>query len=500
MASPAPAPPPAPNETTELMPKEADQAAQPEESMTWTQWLQGPGKWSRWIFWICFAQGISTLANALPGCAANYVMPDLNLTDSQFGTAMGLSYELPFAIGSIIFALAVGGGLPVRPHYLLVMCCVITNLGSTLVGTAQSFGTLCLWRAVTGIGMIAMFPAFGALFEEICPPGFVGAAWSVFLGFITLGASAANFVVGGLCETLGWRNSIFVFGILGMAAGLVLLVFPPPPPSTRVHVGWANFRPFRMPAAENKLSLNECLCRAPVVAPTLPILALAGLFIDVQGGSWATYGQLWLVDERNMTITRAANTSGWALIGGCLIGIFLALMVVDRMKARFNLVRPYVLAIALLFILPFDIMATSSSPDTAWFYIGFFSCFMQATLGLGQMFACVQELSPPRIVGTTTAVIQFVNRIGNTGGSFIGGYVVDALRDGGSNDPYTWVLRIGYFSTIVTILSAIWAAPSFEAGKAALYELIGTAPDEDDANADDVEKTEQEPPAKDDWY
>ena len=397
--------------------------------MTWAQWLQGPGKWTRWIFWICFAQGITTIANALPGCAANYVMPDLNLTDSQFGTAMGLAYELPFAIGSIIFALAVGGGLPVRPHYLLVMCFVITNAGATLVGSAQNYGTFCLWRVVTGLGMIAMFPAFGSLFEEICPPSFVGAAWSVFLGFITLGGSAANFVVGGLCESIGWRNSTYIFGILAMVAGCMLLVFPPPPPSIRVHVGWANFRPFRMPE-QDKVSLNECLCRAPVVAPTLPILALTAVFIDVQGGTWATFGQLWLTNERDMDISRAANTSGVALITGCLIGIVFALIVVDRVKARFNLVRPYVLALALLFILPFDFMFTSGSPDRAWFYIGFFVCFMQATLGIGQMFACVQELSPPRIVGTTTAVIQFVNRIGNTGGSTVGGYVVDALRDG----------------------------------------------------------------------
>ena len=477
------------------------------ESYNWYQWLKGPGRWSMWILWVCLVQSISTLANSLPSSASTYVMSDLNLTDAQFGTAMGMAYEMPFAIGSLIFAFAVAGGLPIRPHFLLVIGTAIMNVGTTLVGSAYYFGTLCLWRAVAGIGMIMLFPAYGSLLDEICPPENVGVAWSLFLAFITLGASMSSFVVGSLEDNGSWRIALHTVGFIAFCCSPVILFFPPPAPTLRVHVGWRNFRPFRMPETDDTVTLSECFCRAPVVAPALPILLLGALTIDIQGGAWISFGQLWLVNERNMTIPEAGDTTGAALIGGCLTGLLVALFLVDRAAAYFKLNRPQVFAGLMLIILLSSFMETYSAFGSAWFYIGFYLVFMQATVGVGQLFASVQELSPPRIVGTTTAVAQFLVRCGNVFGATVLGFICDALRDGGDEEPYTHVLRIAYSAGAFTIVTALLAARSYEEGKEALNVLVGMPPPPDDiyGTKGDVEKKGEErkgPPeqvTKDGW-
>ena len=473
----AAAPAPAPTEATELVPKDEESE---EDKMTMMEWVKGPGKWVIWMLWICVLQFFATVANILIAVSAVDVIKDLKLTDSQFGSAIGLCYDLPFGLGSLVYALGVIGGIPLRPHYFISISAVVNTLGATLCGSAETFGELAVFRVVAGLGMVPMLPGMSSLIEEICPPGYLGKAWGVFTGFTVLAISVGNFVAGGLNPTIGWRNSIRIFGLCGMGLGGLLVFFPPPPPLKRVHTGWGNFRPFRMPAGDT-LELKTCVPRAVTIAPALPILCLGALFINVQSGA-QSFVQEWLTEERDFDQSQGNFLVGICMIIGCILGVIMAVSFADRLVDKYGFNRPQVLAVFLALLLPFDLMMTESASRSGWFYIGMIGSLTQG-VSVGLLYASMQELSPPRIASATSGIVQAFTEFGNSGGSTFGGMIADSLIESGNPEPYTWVLRIGFWSVSVTIVSALWAARTFTADRAAFFELVGDPPEESEEGA-----------------
>lgn len=79
---------------------------------------------------------------------------------------------------------------------------------------------------------------------------------------------------------------------------------------------------------------------------------------------------------------------------------------------------------------------------------------------------------PTRVVGAATGAVQCALELGESVGATGGGYLIDALRYGGSDDPYGWTLRTSYMVSAVSIVFALLAAPPFEQGRRALAELV----------------------------
>jgi MFS family permease len=382
----------------------------------------------------------------LLGSFANFIVPDLKLTDTEFGLLTGIVFLTFYAVAGLFMGML--ADLLHRPR-LIAGAITLWSAFTAASGAAVSFITLAIPRAFIGIGESALTPAALSLLADRVPPARLGVATGIYYMGVPLGSGASLLVAGYLGPAIGWRNCFFVLGIAGLAlAALMLLVREP-----RKQVVAAKGKG---PGLGTQLRLlGGALGRSPALVATIA----GGVMLHIAVGAASAFDQLWYVRELGFERAQVAQISGYLQIAGGVAGNLFGGLIGDWWQRRFRTGRPMLLFWLMIVLTPLNIIYRMSDGDSPFFYIGIVSGIFGLSAIYGPAFATVQELAPARARATVLAFnILCLNIIGLGIGITGAGIAIDQFRAAGLETPY------GLSLLIFTIVGALAIPCYFLAG------------------------------------
>jgi len=359
---------------------------------------------------------------------ANFIVPELELTNAEFGWLTGFAFIVFYAaMGLFMGALA---DLVNRPR-LVAAGLVLWSALTAVSGMARGFWSLAAPRMLIGVGESILTPTSMSMLADRFPAHRLGFASGFYYMGVPIGSGLSLLIVGYLGPAIGWRNCFYMLGAIGVVLASVMLFVKETP---RRHVG-------RVPVAP--LSVREIFgtaTRALGASPALMLTIAGGITTHFILGA-ATFDQLWFVQERGFERAEIARLTGWIGMAGGVLGNLFGGIGGDWLQRRTGMGRPMFLFWVMLLLAPVNVAYRLVDPSSLWFFIGVFVGYFQLGSFYGPTFSTVQELVPPQIRATVVAFyILSLNFIGLGIGITCGGYLIDYLIAIGVDEPYTWTL------------------------------------------------------------
>ena len=396
----------------------------------------------------------------------NWIKPDLQLSNTEFGILTGLAFLLFYSVGGLFMGALADKYNRTR---LIAIGLAFWSILTALSGAARGFVSMLIPRMLIGVGESMMTPTAMSLLSDRFPARQLGFASGFYYMGVPVGVAASLFVVAYLEPLLGWRGCFYLLGGIGVFLALIIVVFLKEP--KRKQIVEASTEETRVSFKEILFTLVNALKNSPALLMTIG----GGVAFHFILGA-ATFEQLWFVEERGFDRSEIAEITGWIGIVGGVLGNLFGGIGGDKFLAKTGMGRPMFLFWIMLIFAPLNVYFRVVDPTSFWFFAGLFVGFFQLGCFYGPTFSTVQELVPPTIRGTVVGFyIVALNLIGVVVGVTAGGWIIDALQAQGSDSAYTDTL-LGF--TLIS-LSAIplffFAGLRYERDKKALYESFDEA-------------------------
>ena len=401
---------------------------------------------------------------------ANWIVPDLGLTNTQFGLLTGLIFIFFYSVAGVFMGVLADR---VNRTRLFAAGLALWSALTALSGMAKGFVSLAIPRLFIGVGESIMTPTAMSLLADRFPSSRLGFASGVYYMGVPIGVAMSLFVVAYLEPLLGWRGCFYALGGLGLVLAAIMFFMKETP---RRHEVEAQKRQAETEAAAiERPSVKEML--AILVAafkrsPALLMTVLGGVAFHFVLGA-ATFEQLWFVQERGFDRTEIAELSGWLAFAGGIAGNLFGGAGGDMFLRRTGMGRPMFLFWIMLILTPISLYYRVVEPTSMFFLFGIFIGYFQLGCFYGPTFATVQELVPPQIRGTVVAFyILSLNFFGLGLGVTGGGIFVDWMIAENIAEPYTVTLLVFTALSLIAIPLFYFAGRRFERDREALYSAM----------------------------
>ncbi len=397
---------------------------------------------------------------------ANFIVPDLGLTNTQFGLLTGLFFLFFYSTAGLFMGVLADTTNRTR----LISCGLAAWSALTaLSGAARGFVSLAIPRMFIGVGESIMTPTSMSLLADRFPSHRLGFASGFYYMGVPIGVGASLLVVGYLGPAIGWRNCFYLLGGIGVLFALVMWFMPETP---RKHLA-------ATPGTDTEKQSIRVIARTLIDAlrtsPALLMTISGGVAFHFILGA-ATFDQLWYVEERGFERAEIAQITGWIGIVAGILGNLFGGLGGDWFLRKTGMGRPMFLFWILLLLAPVNIAYRLVPPDTIWFWLGVFVGFFQLGCFYGPTFSTVQELVPPQIRATVVALyILLLNMAGVAIGVSAAGVYVDWLIARGSEAPYTSALLWFTVISLTAIPLFFFAGRRFERDRARLFAKMQAA-------------------------
>ena len=151
---------------------------------------------------------------------SNFIVPDLELTNTEFGLLTGLVF-LTFYSAAGLFMGALADTVN-RTRFIAVGLALWSIL-TAASGAARGFASMALPRMFIGVGESIMTPTAMSLLADRFPSHRLGFASGVYYMGVPVGVGVSLLVVGYLGPAIGWRNCFYMLGALGIVLAIVML-------------------------------------------------------------------------------------------------------------------------------------------------------------------------------------------------------------------------------------------------------------------------------------
>ena len=412
------------------------------------------------LFFLTLLNMLNFVDRQLIASFANFIVPDLGLTDTQFGFLTGLAFIAFYAIMGLFMGVLAD---TVNRPKLIAFGVVLWSIFTALTGAAKGFVTMAIPRIFIGIGESILTPTSMSLLSDSFPEKRMGFAAGFYYMGVPIGVGISLLIAGYLGESLGWRNCFYLLGGIGLLLGLsTLLIKERPRKSSLNEEEKPSF------SRESIKEIIITLFRALRTSSALRFTILAGVLYHIVLGA-AVFEQLWYVQERGFERSDIAQITGWIGVAAGMAGNLFGGVVSDWWQEKTNQGRPMFLFWLALITFPIFIYYRFAEPNTVIFWIGVVLGFFQLGCFFGPTFSVVQELVPSNIRATVVAFyILTLNLIGLTIGSLGGGLCVDYLKGINYSEPYTWTLIIFTFISAASIPCYYLAGKRYKEDKKAL--------------------------------
>ena len=368
---------------------------------------------------------------------ANWIVPELGLSNTQFGLLSGLIFIFFYAIfGVFMGAVADRTNRTRLISYGLGFWSALTALS----GAARGFLSLAVPRLLIGIGESILTPAAMSILGDRFPKRWRGVALGVFGMGPAIGIGASLLIVAYLEPIFGWRGCFYLVGSIGviMALGMFFLDETPRADS------------FRKDSARLSFGLIFKTLRQELSrSPSLVLTMIGSMFYMLVLGA-SGFDMLWFVQERGFDKNEIAGLISWFAIAGGVIGNLVGGYGSDIFIRKTGVGRPYFLALVLLVLSPLNLAYRMVDPQSMVFMAGIFTVFFQMGCFYGPVFGTIQDLISPENRGVITGLMVMMLQLAAGVSMFIAGVIIDALISGQADDPYSKTLLL---FTIISFIS-----------------------------------------------
>lgn len=404
---------------------------------------------------------------------ANFIVPDLGLSNTEFGLLTGLVFLFFYSVAGLFM-----GALAdtVNRTRLIAAGLAVWSVLTAASGAARGFISLALPRMFIGVGESIMTPTAMSLLADRFPSHRLGFASGFYYMGVPIGVGCSLLVVGYLGPAIGWRNCFYLLGGLGVVFAIIMLFIRETP---RKHLQTASAEG-TSPSMPNQ-SFREIIRTLITALKTSPALLMTiggGVAFHFILGA-ATFDQLWYVQERGFERAEIAQITGWIGITAGILGNLFGGIGGDWFLRKTGVGRPMFLFWIMLLLAPVNVIYRLVEPDTIWFWVGVFTGFFQLGCFYGPTFSTVQELVPPQIRATVVALyILLLNMAGVAIGVSAAGIYVDWLITQGNEQPYTIALLWFTVISFAAIPLFYFAGRRYEQDKTRLFKaMAGASPD-----------------------
>src|SRR4051812_14180055 len=274
----------------------------------------------------------------------SFVLPqiraDLKLSDVQLGlvaTIFNWTYGLLVPLGGYF-------GDQLRRKWLISISLVAWSAATMFTGFANGMVGLLLLRSLaTGAGESMYYPSATSLIGQF-HQGTRALAMSIHQTALYVGVIVSGALAGWLAQTYSWRHSFYVFGIGGMALGLLMIWRLKDSPHVAV-VDHSGKKADRLPVSVVLRELRR--------KPTVPLLAMAfaGMaFVDI---GYVTWMPTFLQEKYKMSPASAGFSSMFYHHAAAFVGILLAGRLTDLWAPKRRSIRIEAQMLALFCGVPF---------------------------------------------------------------------------------------------------------------------------------------------------
>ena len=397
---------------------------------------------------------------------ANWIVPDLGLTNTQFGLLTGLIFIFFYSVAGVFMGVLADR---VNRTRLIAAGLALWSALTALSGMAKGFVSLAIPRLFIGVGESIMTPTAMSLLADRFPSSRLGFASGVYYMGVPIGVAASLFVVAYLEPLLGWRGCFYALGAIGLVLALIMFFMKETPRRHEVEAQAKQEAEIERPSVKEMLAT---LVKAFKSSPALLMTVLGGVAFHFIPGA-ATFEQLWFVQERGFDRSEIAELSGWLAFAGGIAGNLFGGVGGDVFLRKTGMGRPMFLFWIMLVLTPISLYYRVVDPTSMFFLFGIFVGYFQLGCFYGPTFATVQELVPPQIRGTVVAFyILSLNFFGLGLGVTGGGIMVDWMIAQGIAEPYTMTLLAFTALSLFAIPLFFFAGRRFERDREALYASV----------------------------
>ena len=359
---------------------------------------------------------------------ANFIVPDLGLSNTEFGLLTGLVFIFFYATMGLF-----AGSLADRVHRprLIASGVFLWSLLTAASGAARGFASLAIARMFIGIGESVLTPSSMSMLSDRFKAHQLGFAAGFYYMGVPIGVGVSLLVAGYLGPLLGWRGCFYLLGGIGiLLAGCALLMKENP--NHGAH--------YQTQSRMERRSAIKDMLKYLKTSPVLALTITGGVALHFILGA-AAFDQLWLVQERGFDKAEIARIVGWISVFMGILGNLFGGIGSDLWKKWTGQARPLFLFWVMLILTPINLVYRVVEPESIWFWIGLGAGFFQLGAFYGPTFATIQELSPIHTRSTMTAFyILLLNLIGLGIGVTGGGIMIDWLANAGVAEPYSITL------------------------------------------------------------
>ena len=411
------------------------------------------------LVFLTFLNVLNFVDRQLLASFANWIVPELGLTNTQFGLLTGLVFIFFYSVMGLFMGTLVDRMNRTR---LIALGVGLWSGLTALSGMAKGFVSLALPRVFIGVGESILTPAAMSLFGDRYPSKWLGVATGIYGLGVPIGVASSLFIVAYLEPYLGWRGCFYALGAIGIVLAAAMLFVKETP---RVHQ--------RTAAATTGVSFREiilALFSELKRSPALSMTVLGGMTFSFVLGA-AAFEQLWFVRERGFDRSEIARITAWYAIFGGVLGTLVGGYGGDIFMRRTGIGRLMFLFWIMLVLAPVNLAFRVVDPDSLVFWLGVFFIYFQLGCFYGPTFATVQELAPPRIRGTAVAFCILMIQLFGVGiGVSVAGFVIDLLQEANVSSPYTRTLLGFTLVSMASIPMFFYAGRRFHRDRAALFE------------------------------
>ena len=376
---------------------------------------------------------------------ANFIIPDLSLSNTQFGILTGFGFLFFYSIMGLFMGILAD---KVHRPRLIAIGVALWSFLTALSGAAKGFTGLLVPRMFIGVGESILTPTSISILGDRFPQSKMGFVTGAYYMGIPIGAGLSLIIAGSLGPIIGWRMCFYILGGLGVILSLIMFFIKETPRSIKINNSEKKKIDLRL--------IKNDLIKALKDSKPLTLCIYGGVIYHLVLGA-AVYDQVWYVKERGFDKAEIAQYTGYIVVVFGILGNLFGGLGSDWFSKKFNLGRPMFLFWVMLLLLPLNILGRIVSPDTYIFWIAMMGGSFQLGAVYGPIFATVQELAPSHMKATVIAFfILNLNMIGMFIGTTGTGIILDTLIMYNENavvpisEPYTKTLL---FFTLISSLS-----------------------------------------------
>ena len=365
---------------------------------------------------------------------SNYIVPDLGLTNTQYGILSGLAFIIFYSIMGVIM-----GAIADRVHRpkFIALGVVLWSLLTAASGMAKNFWMLFFPRIFIGIGESVLTPTSLSFLSEHFPKKNMGFVAGFYYLAVPLGVTLSFYIAGFLGPVWGWRNCFYALGVLGFFLAALMLLFKETPKREDAiknqsikHV--ITKKIFLESIRELRIIIKESYQLRMTIYGSIAVHFILGAL---------AFDQLWLVEDKGFDRADILIISGTIGLPAGILGNLFGGIGSDYYTKVTGKGRQMFLFWCLLIFTPFILFYRLTDDTGIIFFSMMFLGFFQWGCLYGPITSSIQELAPEKNKALVLAYYLFLtNLIGIGLSTTAAGIMTDILIANNVENPYSITL------------------------------------------------------------